>query len=111
MSPTKRPSAVAGLRRGVAPPSAGAADESIARQLGRVKRHTEQDKTARITLNLTPQMYRDLIRWTDTAAEALDVPRVTVQQALRGMIREVVTEPALSAKIIHGVRAELRQDH
>lgn len=65
-------------------------------------------KDARITLNLPPQLYRDLMRWCDTSAEALDVPRVGVQEALRGFVREITSNPALSAMVIHSVRDELR---
>jgi hypothetical protein len=83
-------------------------DESIGRpeDIGKLASPKPQ-KDARITLNLPPQLYRDLVRWADTTAEALDVPRVSVQQALRGMIREVTSNPAVSAKIMSSVREEL----
>lgn len=55
----------------------------------------------RVTLNIPPQLYRDLIRWTDTAADALDIPRVSVQDALRTMIRVMTDEssPNTTAKV------------
>lgn len=64
-------------------------------------------KPVRVTLNMPPELYKQLMRWTGTAADALDVPRVSVQQALRAMIRGVTSEPELTAKIIHDVRVEL----
>lgn len=43
-------------------------------------------KPVRVTLNMPPELYRQLTRWADSAAEALDVPRVSVQDALRAMV-------------------------
>jgi len=66
---------------------------------------------ARVTLNLPPELYRQLVRWTDSAAESIDVPRVGVQDALRAFIR-VITEdggqatPSTNARVL----AQLRQD-
>jgi hypothetical protein len=63
---------------------------------------------ARITLNLPPALYRELLRWADGAAETIDVPRVGVQDALRAMIR-VMTDgsaPNTTARIIAQLREE-----
>jgi hypothetical protein len=30
---------------------------------------------------MPPELYRELDRWTSTAAEAIDVPRVSIQDA------------------------------
>jgi hypothetical protein len=57
---------------------------------------------ARVTLNLPPELYRQLQRWTDSAAEAIDVPRVGVQDALRAMIRVITDDssPNSAAKVL-----------
>jgi hypothetical protein len=102
----KRPSAVDGLRRGVG--ATAAAPAEIRQPVADLEvPASKAPKPARITLNLPPQLYRELIRWTGTAADALDVPKVSVQQALRGMIRAVTSEPMLAAKVMHDVRGEL----
>jgi hypothetical protein len=66
-------------------------------------------KPARVTLNLPPELYRQLARWTDTAAEAIDVPRVGVQEALRAMVRVITDGQARSAEqqVLAAIREEL----
>ena len=46
-----------------------------------------RSKPVRITLDLSPELYRELTRWADSAAVALDVPRVALADAMRAMIR------------------------
>jgi hypothetical protein len=46
-----------------------------------------RSKPVRITLDLSPELYRELTRWADTAAVELDVPRVALADAMRAMIR------------------------
>jgi hypothetical protein len=59
----------------------------------RVSRKTAvRTKPARITLNLPPELYRQLVRWTDSAAETIDVPRGGDQDALRAMIRVITAD-------------------
>lgn len=78
MSPTRKPSTVAGLRRGVgqAPSLAVAAPP----------KPTARTKPVRVTLNMPPELFRQLTGWADNAADQLDVPRVSVQDALRAMV-------------------------
>lgn len=98
MSPMSKPSA-AGLRRAVTPPPAAAP----------APQRTEPVKPARVTLNLPPELYRQLQRWTDSAAETLDVPRVGVQDAMRAAIR-VLTDPSAgdtTSRVLAELRAEL----
>jgi hypothetical protein len=66
-------------------------------------------KPARITLNMPPELYRQLARWTDTAAEAIDVPRVGVQEALRAMVRVITDGQARNAEqqVLAAIREEL----
>ncbi|HEY0719336.1 MAG TPA: hypothetical protein VGD68_17115 [Streptosporangiaceae bacterium] len=46
-----------------------------------------RSKPVRITLDLSPELYRQLTRWADDAAVELDVPRVALADAVRAMIR------------------------
>jgi len=46
-----------------------------------------RSKPVRITLDLSPELYRELTRWADSAAVTLDVPRVALADAMRAMIR------------------------
>ena len=108
----KRPSSVEGLRRAVSGPVAPEVPEVQADPGPPVPKRPVSPKPparpARVTLNLPPDLYRQLLRWCDTAAEAMDVPRVGVQDALRGIIREVVSNPHISAKMVSSVHDELR---
>lgn len=53
-----------------------------------------RSKPVRITLDLSPELYRQLTRWTDAAAVELDVPRVALADAMRAMIRVTTENPA-----------------
>jgi hypothetical protein len=105
MSPTRRGvSGVDGLRRGVghAPEPAPAAPAAVA------GKPAARGKDARITLNLPADLYRQLVRWTDGAAEAINVPRVGVQDALRAMIRVMTDDssPNATARVLTQLRQE-----
>jgi len=52
-----------------------------------------RSKPVRITLDLSPELYRELTQWTDSAAVALDVPRVSLADAVRAMIRVSAENP------------------
>lgn len=116
MSPTKRPSSVAGLRRGVGATSAAApaprirSDESIGRQedIGRLAPPAEEPK-ARVTLNLPAPMYRDLERWAMEAAGTLGVPRVGIQDALRAMVRVATVDELVTSMVVDQLRRERGQ--
>lgn len=104
MSPVRKPSD-RGLRTGAAQPARDTLREVPA---GSPPPKPEPEKKARITLNLTPEMYRQLIRWADTSAEAIDVPRVPVQDALRVMIRVITSGEARNAEM--QIQAALREE-
>jgi hypothetical protein len=53
-----------------------------------------RSKPVRITLDLSPELYRQLTQWADTAAVALDVPRVALADAMRAMIRVTTENPS-----------------
>ena len=52
-----------------------------------------RSKPVRITLDLSPELYRQLTQWADSAAIALDVPRVALADAVRAMIRVTADSP------------------
>jgi hypothetical protein len=52
-----------------------------------------RSKPVRITLDLSPELYRELTRWTHSAAIELDVPRVALADAVRAMIRVAADNP------------------
>jgi hypothetical protein len=53
-----------------------------------------RSKPVRITLDLSPELYRQLTRWADEAAVELDVPRVALADAVRAMIRVAGDDPS-----------------
>jgi hypothetical protein len=52
-----------------------------------------RSKPVRITVDLSPELYRQLTQWADSAAVALDVPRVALADAMRAMIRVTAENP------------------
>ena len=52
-----------------------------------------RSKPVRITLDLSPELYRELTVWADTAAITLGVPRVSLADAVRAMIRVTADHP------------------
>jgi hypothetical protein len=53
-----------------------------------------RSKPVRITLDLSPELYRQFTQWADSAAVELDVPRVALADAMRAMIRVTTENPA-----------------
>jgi hypothetical protein len=52
-----------------------------------------RSKPVRITLDLSPELYRQLTQWTDSAAIELGVPRVALADTMRAMIRVTTENP------------------
>jgi hypothetical protein len=52
-----------------------------------------RSKKVRITLDLTPELYRQLTQWADSAAVAIGVPRVSLADAVRAMIKVTTENP------------------
>jgi hypothetical protein len=52
-----------------------------------------RSKPIRITLDLSPELYRQLTQWADSAAVTLGVPRVSLADAVRAMIRVTAENP------------------
>jgi hypothetical protein len=72
--------------------AAGRRAEPNARPAG----HTAiRSKPVRITLDLSPELYRQLTSWADSAAVELDVPRVSLADAVRAMIRVAADNPGV----------------
>lgn len=59
----------------------------------RAGRTAIRSKPVRITLDLSPELYRQLTQWADAAAVELDVPRVALADAMRAMIRVTAEKP------------------
>ena len=55
---------------------------------------------------LPPELYRELDRWTSDAADAIGLPRVSIQDALRAMVRAGIRDKAAEAAVL----AQLRQE-
>jgi hypothetical protein len=77
--------------------------ESDARPPGRT---AIRSKPIRITLDLSPELYRQLTEWASSAAIALDVPRVALADAVRAMIRVTAESPD---KVLELLRRERQQ--
>ena len=52
-----------------------------------------RSKPVRITLDLSPELYRQLTQWAQSAAIELDVPRVALADAVRAMIKVTADSP------------------
>lgn len=83
-----------------------AASRRAAPDAGPAGRTAIRSKPVRITLDLSPELYRQLTRWADSAAVALDVPRIPLADAMRAMIRVTTENPD---EVIERLRRELEQ--
>jgi hypothetical protein len=72
---------------------AAAAGRRAVRDATPAGRTAIRSKPVRITLDLSPELYRQLTQWTDSAAVELDVPRVALADAMRAMIRVTTENP------------------
>ena len=52
-----------------------------------------RSKPVRITLDLSPELYRQLTGWAHSAAIELDVPRLALADAVRAMIKVTTKSP------------------
>jgi hypothetical protein len=78
------------LRKAQMAAAAGRRAEPNARPAGQT---AIRSKPVRITLDLSPELYRQLTGWTDSAAISLGVPRVSLADAVRAMIRVTADNP------------------
>jgi hypothetical protein len=111
MSPMSRPSKVDALKKGIGTTAPAPENHrpAVDLEVPASNRHAKPPKPARITLNLPPELYRQLTRWADSAAETIDVPRVGVQEALRAMVRVITEGQAKNAEqqVYAAIRDEL----
>jgi hypothetical protein len=77
-------------RRAQMAAAASRRSEPDARPAGRT---AIRSKPVRITLDLSPELYRQLTQWADSAAVTLGVPRVALADAVRAMIRVTTEHP------------------
>jgi hypothetical protein len=77
-------------RRAQMAAAASRRSEPDARPAGRT---AIRSKPVRITLDLSPELYRQLTQWADSAAITLGVPRVPLADAVRAMIRVTAEQP------------------
>jgi hypothetical protein len=78
------------LRKAQMAAAAGRRAQPDARPAGRT---AIRSKPVRITLDLSPELYRELTGWTDAAAVTLGVPRISLADAMRAMIRVTADDP------------------
>jgi len=78
------------LRKAQMAAAAARRAEPDARPAGRT---AIRSKPVRITLDLSPELYRQLTMWVDSAAIELGVPRVSLADAVRAMIRVSAENP------------------
>ncbi|HLN69765.1 MAG TPA: hypothetical protein VK280_21145 [Streptosporangiaceae bacterium] len=78
------------LRKAQMAAAAARRAEPDARPAGRT---AIRSKPVRITLDLSPELYRELNMWADSAAIELGVPRVSLADAVRAMIRVTADHP------------------
>lgn len=65
-----------------------------------------RSKPVRITLDLSPELYRELTQWAASAAIALDVPRVALADAVRAMIRVTADNPDKALELLRRQREQ-----
>ena len=65
-----------------------------------------RSKPVRITLDLSPELYRQLNQWAASAAIALDVPRVALADAVRAMIRAAAESPDRALELLRHEREQ-----
>jgi hypothetical protein len=65
-----------------------------------------RSKPVRITLDLSPELYRQLTQWAASAAITLDVPRVALADAVRVMIRVTAESPDQALELLRREREQ-----
>jgi hypothetical protein len=65
-----------------------------------------RSKPVRVTLDLSPELYRQLTQWAASAAIALDVPRIALADAVRAMIRVAAENPG---EVLEQLRRDRQQ--
>jgi hypothetical protein len=63
-----------------------------------------RSKPVRITIDLTPELYRRLTRWTQDAAEEIDAAKLPLADVVRAMVR-AAEDPNVRDRILAELRA------
>jgi hypothetical protein len=63
-------------------------------------------KPIRISLDLAPALFDQLTEWRTRAARQLGRGRVTNADALRVLVRMLITDEELTARVVHALRRE-----
>jgi hypothetical protein len=63
-----------------------------------------RSKPVRITIDLTPELYRRLNRWTQEAAEEIDAAKLPLAEVVRAMVR-AAEDPSVRDRILSELRA------
>lgn len=66
-------------------------------------------KPVRITVDLSPEVYRQLTAWTAHAAAELDVPKLPLADTIRSMVRLVAADKGISAELVDQIRTDRLQ--
>jgi hypothetical protein len=63
-----------------------------------------RSKPVRITVDLTPELYRRLTHWTTTAAEDIDAIKLPLAAVIRALIHTADTDPAVRDRVVDHLR-------
>jgi hypothetical protein len=63
-----------------------------------------RSKPVRITVDLAPELYRRLTRWTGEVAEEIDAAKLPLADVMRAFIR-ASDDPAVHARVVDELRA------
>lgn len=64
-------------------------------------------RTVRTTVDMPPDLHRQLKRWTADAAEHLDVVEVPLAEVVRVLVRRLGTDDVLQQQVLDDLRAGL----
>lgn len=63
-------------------------------------------RPVRVSLDLAPQLYRDLSDWNGQTADALGRSRITHADTLRVLVRRLLNDPELAASVVNDLRSQ-----
>jgi len=62
--------------------------------------------TVRITVDLALEDYRTLTEWTAAQARELGISRLSLADAVRGMVRATAADAGMSASVVRAIRRD-----